>query len=84
MPPAPNRLRLGTSSGVDYIFSIHPPLSLTPAVRVTVISRPFTALAEACKLLPDDPTSIQLLNCLDVGTGGRQQPQAVCGLTEPL
>lgn len=31
--PAPaNRLRLGTSSGADYIFSIHPPFSPTPAV----------------------------------------------------
>lgn len=27
-----NRLRLATSSGTDYIFSIHPPLSPTPAV----------------------------------------------------
>ena len=65
--PAPaNRLRMGTSSGVDYIFRVHPLLSLTP----TVISRPFILLAEACKLLPDDPTSIHILNCLDEGTGG--------------
>lgn len=27
-----NRLRLGTSLGTDYIFTIHPPLSPTPAV----------------------------------------------------
>lgn len=31
-PALANRLRLGTSSGVDYIFSIRPPLSRTPAV----------------------------------------------------
>ncbi|CAB1414426.1 unnamed protein product [Pleuronectes platessa] len=47
------------------------------------LREPFVALAEACKLQPDDPTSIQLLNCLDVGTRSRWPPLAACGPAEP-
>lgn len=74
-----NKLKLGTSSGVDYIFSIHLALSPPPAVYFTVISRPFTAFAEERKQLPGDPTSIQLLNCLDVGA----EEMVACGCMQP-
>lgn len=68
-PTPANRLRLGTSSSVDYIFSIIPLSAHTCSLPSTNL-RPFAARAQACERLPDDPTSIQLLNCLDVETGG--------------
>lgn len=51
---------------VDYISAFPAPLWPTPAEELTVITRPFTVLAEACKVpAATVPGVYSFLNCLN-------------------
>lgn len=69
---------------VDYISAFPAPLWPTPAEELTVITRPFTVLAEACKLpAATVPRVYSFLNCLNTAHQRRRAPRAAFRPAEP-